>query len=674
MFAEMAGTDNTPRSFESLQSLALVRAPLGAGSSSSPPDSFELEILTWFRWDTAMPKEFQQETVTLDWDWSSMYCREEAANPFAGKEGEVFLTVLKSGSRGNRLMHTFDYHSDHVPVSSLTDHERAVLAQFAEGLSEDRVSETIFPPADYGCDCHETAICSTVPNVGYAGCVCPARHEWILNDERVLTCSQPRYFLFTQIEEIVPGSRVLNLGNVPTLDAWARGTTGAVRWKGQSGLGPLELHIIPVDAHRQPIDEPLVFTLTEEQVARGAKDVPLPLSFAPHAESALVAFASPAAMDVGPQGYARYLAVAPRFQLTGVGCVGDNEKHGECVSVSNCDASKVLRANDGEGSCGSIETVGEGSTVCCVPRTTSLFTYDEPPSTPGFIFPSSYVQVGTPFFYAGQTITLQLRVKLGSPYTLYELGLTDDLSLVGPYWLRDLQEGHPEAIRELASDNAPTDPLVDITYKIAPFYGVQPTVTTVPTTTTTLVLEYVVDDEPVLELLDFDVIFPLCRGNSFLGISFDSSDWAATSVDKYTENIAGQCMSAQACESIRSAELVNQGEWALGDVNDECGADLGEDAVCCRVNGKVANDGFRQAVGDEGEGGLSTAAIAGIVAGALCVVAACVAVVCSVGLLAHRRRRKPVALSPPSTYTAASGSSRHMQRSNRGSRRNSRRF
>ena len=399
------------------------------------------------------------------------------------------------------------------------------------------------------------------------------------------------------------------------------------------------------------------------------------MSFGEHAEYAVIGFISPTAYVYGPRGYASYFALGPRFQLTGVGCVGESEKHGECVAASTCASDSSSRMSDGLGSCGAVAYTGDGAPVCCVPRTSSPDTTSIPPY-PGFIFPSSYEGAGTAFFHVGQTITIRLHLTAGSPFTLYEIGYASATLSVGPYWLRTLQNRNPTNVRELVSDDSPPSTF-EYQYTVEPFDGVpelEASSTAVPTKNNLLALEYVENDEPVYVLLSFDVVYPPCKGEAYSGISFDWSNLEDTSIYHATDNLAGQCMSTQACESISSAQVVEQGKWAYGDTNDECGADLGEDVVCCRMNGGQANDVFRKAVGDESQGGLSTAAIAGIVAGGLCVVALCIAVICSVGLLAHRRRRKTVVLSPSPTYTTASGPHYYARRSHRVSRSNSRRF
>jgi hypothetical protein len=560
-------------------------------------------------------------------------------NPFVANPTGVYLVSMWKAppTKDNPSLGDFRLltGSDATLVTDLSEQDRINLMQILAAEREDEeltniVSQLGLPSCDVDCGANG-AICATVDLPFTNGCVCPTLSAWS-TEGNTLSCDDSLAFT-----TIVPGARYLD--RYDTRDTWQRGTRAAVSWSLAGTPRPVQLHLVPVNAEDTVVAEPLVFSLSAEQVAEGSFEIELPFDFAPTASHAHVAFATRDAAEVGPTSWGRYTSVGYSFVLAGTGCIAD-DVHGECVPQGTCGGvTDQGRIDGGAASCAFVAS-SYGPATCCVPRSTPTSLPAAGPTGPMFLLPETGLVM-----YVGQQVTLRVvlpdndaswavrRVVEGDSFDAEETTewTISSTSITRSYFLL------------ATSSNPPL--LADLTTNGDDVYNIWETSFTVDSTfalnTDTLASEIatfeIVMAGEVVAQLDATVRFPPCApSKDYEGFNvYGEADFTAV-------NTVGQCASKETCRAIEARETDAKSILFI-DVEDLCGDSLGEDVVCCRAAGFV-NDGFRAEAEDSPSGSLSTGAIIAIAAGSLCFLALCTALCCATVLIAKRHR---------STVTAA---------------------
>jgi hypothetical protein len=581
-----------------------------------------------------------------------------AINPFVSNPTGVYLVSMwKSPTIPHQYNPTPDdfvllLGSDATLVTDLSEQHRINLMQIlaAEREGEELtnvVSQLGLPSCDVDCGANG-AICATVDMPFTNGCVCPTLSSWS-TEGNTLSCDDSVAFA-----SIVPGSHYVN--HFETRDTWQRGTRATVSWSVAGTPRPVQLHLVPVDAQDTVVAEPLVFSLSADQVAEESFEIELPFDFAPHASHAHVAFATPDAAEVGPSSWGRYTSVGEKFVLAGTGCIV-GEFHGECVPRGACGGpTDDGRIDGGVGTCASVATSSPTVVAtCCVPRLTPTALPAGSITGPMFLLPETDLVA-----YVGSKVTLRFVIPETDAYwhvrtavngSMYRTEVIDNV-------VSTILK-HGETVF-LIAESTDLPLLVDqmtvegVTYNI--WEAIFPVYTLYGDVTNSLAAELgklqIAIDHVVVAEVDLTVRYPPCApsresdGFAFFG-----------ETDFTTVNTVGQCVAGRSCSD---AEETEANSFFFIDTEDLCGASLGDKVVCCR-SAEPANDGFRAANQEGPSGSLSTVAIIAIAAGSLCFLALCAALCCATVLIA-KRRRTAVTAAPLATRVHAQPRSRRVSR------------
>jgi hypothetical protein len=581
-------------------------------------------------------------------------------SPFAAEEG-VYFVQLERYSRpttlasDNSVTFEFEVGTDQRRLADMSVIDRTTVLQVLAAEANDEIYDWVVEKvpelglADACGTCPGDSVCSGSTNVGIGGCVCPAKSGWFTHESGVLDCASSE---IVSISTIVPGSAQVASRSA---DTWQRGATSIIKWTAE-GVGiPLVLEIVPTDAQGTVVAEPIRYSLTADQVMAGAFKVALPVTFAPTALVAHVGFLTQVAVEHAPRAAGRYLIRGRHFFLRNAGCIA-NEEHGECRALAACGGTAdPFRVSGGAGTCESLGLETEAKTCCQIRDEPFPFVNDYPFSSPDILTPGlavvngEYVISGrTAQVFMGQTQKIRFAVmskdELEAPWSLYHVAdvAVDEENTRD--WLAE-NAGKGYVVRVASSDDAGSSSIESMhASSLRP--GTFAAVHAVDYTFTALNAKHLsvhsqrlvlVQEGESMSISYLSVEYPPCAPER-------EFDWANLEFDD--RNAVGKCAPRAACTAAQGV-IVDDGFSGVDSSN--CGPDLG-DAVCCRMQWGVANDGFRANVSkDEGEG-LSVGVIVGIAAGALCLVLTCLTLVCGALIASRRQSGKQVALATAHQY------------------------